>query len=93
MLPKGGILVRRVGGHELVLFRTQAGHAAAPCSCPWPPTRLLAALAFREFRRDVEQDLIIWNNKRHITPPALALGDGPVGAYRKWARQFYEEAP
>jgi phenylpropionate dioxygenase-like ring-hydroxylating dioxygenase large terminal subunit len=55
------------------------------------PTRLLAALAFAEFRRDVEQDLVIWNNKRHITPPALALGDGPVGAYRRWARQFYEE--
>ena len=55
------------------------------------PTRWLAALAFAEFRRDVEQDLVIWNNKRHITPPALALGDGPVGAYRKWARQFYAE--
>jgi phenylpropionate dioxygenase-like ring-hydroxylating dioxygenase large terminal subunit len=56
------------------------------------PRPLLAALAFAEFRRDVQQDLIIWNNKRHITPPALALGDGPVGAYRKWARQFYAEA-
>jgi nitrite reductase/ring-hydroxylating ferredoxin subunit len=55
------------------------------------PTRWLAALAFAEFRRDVEQDLIIWNNKRHVSPPALAAGDGPVGAYRKWARQFYDQ--
>jgi len=55
------------------------------------PTDWLAGLAFREFVRDVTQDLAIWNNKRYISPPALALGDGPVGAYRKWARQFYAE--
>ena len=22
--------------------------------------------------------------------PALAKGDGPIGKYRQWARQFYE---
>ncbi len=53
------------------------------------PTRLLASMAFAEFARDVCQDLVIWNNKRYVTPPALAAGDGPVGSFRKWARQFY----
>jgi nitrite reductase/ring-hydroxylating ferredoxin subunit len=54
------------------------------------PTRWLAAMAFTEFARDVAQDLAIWNNKRFVSPPALAAGDGPVGAYRKWARQFHQ---
>jgi len=26
------------------------------------------------------------------TPPVLAEGDGPVGKYRQWAKQFYRGA-
>jgi hypothetical protein len=42
---------------------------------------------------DVYQDLVIWENKRYVHPPALAEGDGPIGKYRLWARQFYHEQP
>lgn len=38
---------------------------------------------------DVEQDFVIWQHKRYVQPPILAQGDGPVGRYRRWARQFY----
>jgi nitrite reductase/ring-hydroxylating ferredoxin subunit len=38
---------------------------------------------------DVEQDFVIWRHKRYVQPPILAQGDGPVGRYRRWARQFY----
>ena len=38
---------------------------------------------------DVEQDFVIWSHKRYVQPPILAAGDGPVGRYRQWARQFY----
>jgi hypothetical protein len=41
---------------------------------------------------DVEQDLPIWQHKIHLQRPALAAGDGPVGPYRKWVRQFYPQA-
>lgn len=41
------------------------------------------------FRHDVEQDFDIWNHKKYVHPPQLAVGDGPVGAYRRWAKQFY----
>lgn len=51
-------------------------------------TERIAAAAFKEFVSDVAQDLPIWNNKVYVSPPALAQGDGPVGLYRKWARQF-----
>jgi nitrite reductase/ring-hydroxylating ferredoxin subunit len=43
----------------------------------------------RQYCNDVEQDFDIWRHKRHIERPALALGDGPLGTFRKWARQFY----
>lgn len=40
---------------------------------------------------DAGQDFVIWENKRHIQPPALAQGDGPIGPFRVWARQFYAQ--
>ncbi|MDP2315211.1 MAG: Rieske 2Fe-2S domain-containing protein [Pseudomonadota bacterium] len=52
---------------------------------------IIGELTWRAFRGDVSQDLEIWENKRYIHPPALAKGDGPVGRYRQWARQFYPE--
>lgn len=39
---------------------------------------------------DARQDFIIWQHKRYTQPPALAQGDGPIGKYRQWARQFYQ---
>jgi nitrite reductase/ring-hydroxylating ferredoxin subunit len=50
---------------------------------------IVGLLTWRAFRNDVHQDLAIWENKRYVNPPALAKGDGPVGRYRQWARQFY----
>ncbi len=44
------------------------------------------------YAEDVAQDLPIWQHKVHLPRPALADGDGPVGAYRKWVRQFYPVA-
>jgi nitrite reductase/ring-hydroxylating ferredoxin subunit len=44
------------------------------------------------YREDVAQDLPIWEAKVHLTRPALAEGDGPIGAYRKWTKQFYPQA-
>ena len=48
--------------------------------------------SFDGVRKDVSQDFQIWQNKRYVSPPMLAEGDGPVGKYRRWARQFYTEA-
>ena len=54
-------------------------------------TERIADTSIKEYEADVRQDLPIWANKTFIHPPALAQGDGPVGAYRRWARQFYGE--
>lgn len=53
--------------------------------------RLLARALLRAYRNEVEQDLQIWTHKRYVDPPVLATGDGPVGLYRRWVKQFYED--
>jgi phenylpropionate dioxygenase-like ring-hydroxylating dioxygenase large terminal subunit len=63
---------------------------------PAPLRRLVAGLieqkVFEEYVGDVRQDWEIWENKVYVHPPALAKGDGPVGPYRQWCRQFYPDA-
>jgi len=59
---------------------------------PWPVpglARAMCSVTHRMYRGEVEQDLKFWENKRYVARPALAKGDGPIGTYRKWCRQFY----
>ena len=44
-----------------------------------------------EVSRQLEQDIPVWENKIYIDPPVLCDGDGPIGQFRLWARQFYPE--
>jgi hypothetical protein len=50
--------------------------------------RLIGRALFQGFVSDVTQDVPIWSNKVYLQRPALAQGDGPIGHYRRWARQF-----
>lgn len=50
---------------------------------------ILSKLILEGFAKDTQQDFAIWENKIFLEAPALAEGDGPIGKYRKWARQFY----
>jgi phenylpropionate dioxygenase-like ring-hydroxylating dioxygenase large terminal subunit len=43
----------------------------------------------REVTRQLEQDIPIWEHKTYFERPALCDGDGPIGLFRKWCRQFY----
>ena len=45
-----------------------------------------------EISKQLEEDKPIWENKVYIDPPLLCDGDGPVGMFRRWCRQFYPEA-
>ena len=42
-----------------------------------------------EIERQLEADIPVWENKIYVDPPLLCAGDGPIGIYRKWCRQFY----
>src|SRR5690606_35854405 len=54
---------------------------------------LVEELVLRAYVHDIAQDFDIWQNKRYTERPVLADGDGPVGPYRKWCRQFYPALP
>jgi nitrite reductase/ring-hydroxylating ferredoxin subunit len=64
-------------------WRSALGALASP---------LTARLILNGFVGDASQDFPIWENKRYTQPPALAKGDGPIGKYRQWAKQFYNPA-
>ena len=59
------------------------------------PRRLIAngivQLAASEMGKDFAADIRIWETKQYLDPPRLVAGDGPIGPYRRWARQFYRE--
>ena len=63
--------------------RTPASHAV---------DIVLTQVVLSGFAWGAKQDFPIWENKRYHERPALALGDGPIGLYRRWAQQFYEDA-
>jgi nitrite reductase/ring-hydroxylating ferredoxin subunit len=47
-----------------------------------------------EIERQLGQDIPIWENKIMKSRPVLCDGDGPIGVYRRWAKQFYSsDAP
>jgi putative sterol carrier protein len=54
-------------------------------------TEELADLFYRAYVEDFAKDFPIWENKRYLVRPTLAKGDGPVGVYRRWCTQFYDE--
>lgn len=42
-----------------------------------------------QFHLGAMQDIPIWEHKCYHLTPALAAGDGPIMAFRRWAHQFY----
>jgi nitrite reductase/ring-hydroxylating ferredoxin subunit len=52
----------------------------------------IVQLAAAEMGRDFAADIRIWEHKRYLERPRLIDGDGPIGRYRRWARQFYPGA-
>jgi nitrite reductase/ring-hydroxylating ferredoxin subunit len=66
-----------------------------PLLAPAPRGLLSSALArgvLGAMAADVRQDERIWRHRVHVRRPMLAEGDGPIGPYRRWARQFYGAA-
>ncbi len=53
--------------------------------------RPLSAFLQRVASVDTGADLLMWHYQKHVEQPRLAKGDGPIGRYRQWARQFYSE--
>lgn len=54
--------------------------------------QIFAGLA-PEIKRQLEQDVVIWEKKIYVARPMLAASDGPILKYREWYRQFYPNDP
>ena len=52
---------------------------------------LMNHILLSQQKRDVLQDVVIWERKRFRTPPRLCSADGPIGKYRRYCRQFYPQ--
>lgn len=53
--------------------------------------KLFNALMLTAQRRDVLQDVIIWERKQYRSRPRLSRADGEIGLYRRYCRQFYPD--
>ncbi|GGS23683.1 hypothetical protein GCM10010252_73690 [Streptomyces aureoverticillatus] len=42
---------------------------------------------------DTRVDHPVWHHKRYLPHPAFNSAGGPIGTYRRWARQFYPHHP
>jgi phenylpropionate dioxygenase-like ring-hydroxylating dioxygenase large terminal subunit len=70
---------------ETVLLRT----SAAVRNWGGPLTNVIREAAAWGLRREVGQDAPVWEAKRYLEKPLLAEGDGPIGEYRRYCKQFY----
>ena len=52
-------------------------------------TKGVAKAFIHEVSRQLEEDFKVWENKVYVHPPMLCEGDGPIGLYRKWVKQFF----
>ena len=69
-----------VGNNEFALQAIKDGAPERPG---------VAAAIIRDIVKQMHEDIPIWENKRYLDAPKLCDGDGPIGAYRAWTRQFY----
>lgn len=56
------------------------------------PTHVMGGIGkafMEEIRRQLMQDKPIWENKVYVERPLLCDGDGPIGHFRQWCKQFY----
>ncbi len=54
-------------------------------------TAMVGATFIDEVAHQLEQDIPIWEHKTFLERPLLCESEGPIGAFRRWARQFYPE--
>jgi 3-ketosteroid 9alpha-monooxygenase subunit A len=53
------------------------------------PKQRVGQAIIRDIVKQMNEDIPIWENKQYLPRPMLCEEDGPIGQYRRWARQFY----
>lgn len=55
-------------------------------------TRGVGKALVMDIEKQMREDIPIWENKAFLERPVLCDGDGPIGVFRTWCKQFYSEA-
>jgi 3-ketosteroid 9alpha-monooxygenase subunit A len=55
-------------------------------------TRGVGKALIADIEKQMREDIPIWENKAFLERPVLCDGDGPIGVFRTWCKQFYSEA-
>ncbi len=54
-----------------------------------PRTERIGQAMLRDLKKQMEQDIVVFEHKRYWKRPLLVAEDGPIGEYRRRARKFY----
>ena len=54
---------------------------------------ILLPLVMYEFRKNIERDFMVWENKAYKERPMLNKSDGDILKFRRYCRQFYPDQP
>ena len=54
---------------------------------------ILLPLVMYEFRKNIERDFMVWENKVYKERPMLNKSDGDILKFRRYCRQFYPDQP
>lgn len=54
-------------------------------------TKMVLGRILADEEQQVRRDIPIWENKIYPNPPLICDGDGPIGPFRRWAKQFYSK--
>ena len=81
------------GGTPLDRETVHVRMAVASLAEPFGPEESQALEIYaKEQSISLSDDFDIWENKLYLEQPTFSEADGPVPAYRKWARRFYSTA-
>ncbi len=72
--------------------KVDAGLATMPLFRRLPPhtqSELMGRMLLPTIMRDIRQDQVVLERKRHLTHPGYSDGDVPIAVYRRWTKQFY----
>ena len=55
----------------------------------WRQKITLPSLVMYEFRKNIERDFMVWENKAYNEYPLLTEADGEIFRFRRYCQQFY----
>ncbi|MEU0400889.1 Rieske 2Fe-2S domain-containing protein [Streptomyces sp. NPDC006197] len=93
------IMPTAIAPNRMQLRQSNRIALAEPSRLPRPLARAVSRTAARLLERPLFRsscdftaaDFPIWSHKQYEQRPRLAQGDGPIGPFRRWARQFYPQ--